>query len=252
MLFVTAMRQASDETKGLEIGAVDYITNPISPAIVEARVKVQIERKEAVEAIAAAHARINHILASSPAVLYSFEATGNNNATFVSENIKDLLGYEPGEYLGDRNFWEERLHPDDAPDVASGWMGHLLKEGHHINEYRFCHKDGSYRWVHDELRVIYDDANKPIEIVGSWSDITARKQAEAEVDAGHARINHILASSPSVLYSFDATGDNKPTFVSENIREVFGYDPSDYLENLNFVPDHIHPDDAARVKASFS
>ena len=58
VIFVTAMGQESDETKGLEMGAVDYITKPISPAIVEARVRVQIERKEAEEAVAAAHARI--------------------------------------------------------------------------------------------------------------------------------------------------------------------------------------------------
>jgi PleD family two-component response regulator len=49
VIFVTAMGQENDETKGLEMGAVDYITKPISPAIVEARVKVQIERKEAEE-----------------------------------------------------------------------------------------------------------------------------------------------------------------------------------------------------------
>jgi len=214
--------------------------------------RLELEAKKAEVAITAAHARLNHILAFSPTVVYSFEATGNYNATFVSENIKDLLGYEPGEYLGDRNFWEERLHPDDAPNVASGWMGHLLKEGHHINEYRFRHKDGSYHWVHDELRVIYDDANKPVEIVGSWSDITARKEAEAEVDAGHARLNHILASSPSVLYSFEAKGDNNPTFVSENVREVFGYEPSEYLEDRNFVLNRIHPDDAARIGGDLS
>jgi len=49
VIFVTAMGQESDETKGLEMGAVDYITKPISPAIVEARVKVLIERKETEE-----------------------------------------------------------------------------------------------------------------------------------------------------------------------------------------------------------
>jgi len=200
----------------------------------------------------AAHARINHILASSPAVLYSFEATGNNNATFVSENIKDLLGYEPEEYLDDRNFWVERIHPDDASNVRSGWMGHLLKVGHHVNEYRFRHKDGSYRWVNDELRVVHDEAGKPVEIIGSWSDITVRKEAEAKVNAGHARLNHILASSPAVLYSFEATGDNNPTFVSENIREVFGYEPFEYLNDQNFVPDRIHPDDTTRIEANLS
>jgi len=67
-----------------------------------------------------------------------------------------------------------------------------------------------------------------------------------------ARINHILASSPAVLYSFAATGDNAPTFISENVREVLGYEPSEYLEDRNFVPNRIHPDDAARVKGGLS
>ena len=42
IIFVTAMGQESDETRGLSAGAVDYITKPISPAIVEARVETQM------------------------------------------------------------------------------------------------------------------------------------------------------------------------------------------------------------------
>jgi len=46
IVFVTAKSDETDETKGLEIGAVDYITKPISPAIVKARVKNHLELKE--------------------------------------------------------------------------------------------------------------------------------------------------------------------------------------------------------------
>jgi PAS domain S-box-containing protein len=121
-----------------------------------------------------------------------------------------------------------------------------------VNEYRFRRKDGSYCWIHDELRVIYDDAGKPLEIVGSLSDINQRKAAEADVTAAFARLNHILASSPTVLYSFSATGENNPTFISDNVREVLGYEPGEYLQDRNFVPSRIHPDDAARVRDDLS
>ena len=43
------MNEVEDETKGLEVGAIDYITKPISPAIVKARVKNHLELKEARE-----------------------------------------------------------------------------------------------------------------------------------------------------------------------------------------------------------
>jgi len=49
IIFITAMSEAEDETKGLELGAVDYITKPISPPVVLARVKSHLELKQARE-----------------------------------------------------------------------------------------------------------------------------------------------------------------------------------------------------------
>ncbi|MFT5132816.1 MAG: PAS domain S-box-containing protein, partial [Gammaproteobacteria bacterium] len=209
------------------------------------------ERKKAEAVVAAAQARTDHILSSSSAVLYSFAATGDNSPTFVSENLREVFGYEPSEYLEDRNFVPSRIHPEDSKDLESGFAA-LFKEGRLVNEYRFRHKDGSYRWVHDELRIIYDEAGKPMEAVGCWSDITARKEAELAATATHARLNHILACSPAVLYSFAATGDNRSTFISDNVRKIFGYEPSEYLEEPKFVPDRIHPDDATRIGVDLS
>jgi len=45
IIFVTAKSDESDETKGLEMGAVDYITKPFSPPIVQARVKTHLTLK---------------------------------------------------------------------------------------------------------------------------------------------------------------------------------------------------------------
>jgi len=118
------------------------------------------EAKQAEAAIAAAHARINHVLVSSPAVLYSFEAAGTNNPTFVSENLRDVFGYEPSEYLQDRKFVPNRIHPDDAARIRRD-LSRLFKEGYLINEYRFRRKDGSYCWVSDQLKVIYEAGKAP-------------------------------------------------------------------------------------------
>ncbi len=49
VIFVTSMSEVEDETKGLDVGAIDYITKPISPAIVKARIKNHLELKEARE-----------------------------------------------------------------------------------------------------------------------------------------------------------------------------------------------------------
>jgi PAS domain-containing protein len=91
-----------------------------------------------------------------------------------------------------------------------------------------------------------------LEIVGSWSDIAARKSAEEEKAEAHARLSQLLASSPAVIYSYKATGDFAPTFVSQNIRDWLGYEPQQYLEHPDFWRRCVHPDELAAVEAERS
>ena len=117
------------------------------------------------------------MLSASPAVIYSFKATDDFAPTFVSDNIVDVFGYSPAEYLENPSFWRDRVHPDDLARVEDA-ISSFFQNGVHAVEYRFRRKDGSYCWVNDEQHLIRGVDGQPSEIVGSWSDITARRAAE--------------------------------------------------------------------------
>ena len=227
--------------------AAAVIEQAITNATRERQTRVRRQLK-AVEA--AAQERLARLLSSSPAVIYSFKATGNFAPTFVSDNIIAVFGYAPAEYLEDPSFWRERVHPDDLPRVDDA-ISAFFQNGVQAVEYRFRRKDGSYCWVNDEQRLIRGVGGKPLEIVGSWSDITARKAAEEARAAAHRRLSELLTSSPAVIYSYKATGDFAPSFVSENIRDWLGYEPREYLEDADFWRRCVHPDHLAAVEAEF-
>lgn len=63
IIFISAMSEVSDETKGFELGAVDYITKPISPAVVLARVNTHLVLQEAKELIKQQIKRMEYELA---------------------------------------------------------------------------------------------------------------------------------------------------------------------------------------------
>jgi adenylate cyclase len=174
------------------------------------------EQKRLVDLEASMQERLTRLLDASPAVIYSFQAKGDFAPIFVSANIEKLLGYAPLDYLDNPNFWRERVHPDDLPRVEAE-VGELFKNGKHSLEYRFRRQDGSYCWVNDAQHMVHDEKGNPLEIVGSWSDSSDRKRAEEAEDALQARVAVLLESAPAVIYSFKATGDYAPTFVSENI-----------------------------------
>ncbi len=63
VIFITALDQADHETKGLELGAVDYITKPFNPAIVRLRVKNHLELKKHRDGLALRNAELQEALA---------------------------------------------------------------------------------------------------------------------------------------------------------------------------------------------
>jgi adenylate cyclase len=208
-------------------------------------------RRQAEEAAAAANERVQHLLARSPAVIYAFEASGDYKPTFISQNIKDLLGYEREEYLQSPDFWRSRVHPADLARIEKGYT-RLFEEGRLSNEYRFRKKDGNYSWISDDLQLIRNAVGDPLEVIGAWNDITARKQLSEVLVAAQDRLVRLLSSAPAVIYSYKASGDFAPIIISENIKNVLGYEPSEYLQNADFWRSRVHPDDLARVEAESS
>lgn len=181
-------------------------------------------------------------------MIYSFKAKDDYAPTFVSENIKRLLGYCPEKYLEHADFWRNNVHPEDIASVEAE-QAKLFKKGRHTAEYRFRKRNGNYIWVSDEQYLLRGDDGEPAEIVGSWSNISARKQAEQVENASRARFDLLLHGAPAVDYSFEARGDYAPTFVSDNIKRVLGYDPDEYLKDPDFWRARVHPEDLAAVEA---
>ncbi|MEZ5445764.1 MAG: GAF domain-containing protein [Gammaproteobacteria bacterium] len=139
----------------------------------------ELAAHEGVEAeLEQTRARLQHVLAVSPAITYSTEAAGDFACTFVSESCVEIMGYAPQEVLDDPDFWTTHLHPQDARHVLAE-LAQLIEHGGGSVEYRFRHRDGHYRWFQDTFKVIEDDCGTPFEIVGSWADITERKMAES-------------------------------------------------------------------------
>ena len=113
VIFVTAMDSSEDEQRGLELGAVDYITKPINLAIVLARVRTHLEAKQARDMLKKFNQQLvyqvkegKHALEQAQLQLMQSEkmasigqlAAGvaheiNNPVGFVSSNLGSLTDY---------------------------------------------------------------------------------------------------------------------------------------------------------------
>jgi PAS domain S-box-containing protein len=136
-------------------------------------------QRESERNLAVAHARLRHLLTASPTVLYVVPFTDGrpaDQAAWVSDNVARVLGTTPASFLAP-GWWRANVHPDDQDGVFAG-TDRLREENHQINEYRVRRGDGGWRWVSDDHRLIRNADGEPVEIIGAWTDVTERREAE--------------------------------------------------------------------------
>ncbi len=138
------------------------------------------DRMNAQESLRKNGERMKHLLSSNPAVIYTSDVVPPFKWTFLSDNISTLTGFWSSEFLNTSHFWAEHLHPEDKLSAISA-IESTLVQGHNVMEYRFLCKDGSYIWIMDETKLIYDGHGNPIEMIGYFVDITNRKKADREL-----------------------------------------------------------------------
>jgi PAS domain S-box-containing protein len=138
------------------------------------------ERKRLDAALRTSQARLAHLLARAPTVVYTARAEGDFAATYYSPNLPALLGWQPLNFVADSSFWLNHVHPDDR-DAVLHEMAALPTRDELVLEYRFEHADGRWRWMRDQVSVQRDEQGAATELVGAWIDITERREAEEQV-----------------------------------------------------------------------
>ncbi|WP_194791710.1 ATP-binding protein [Pseudomonas sp. UFMG81] len=165
----------------------------------------------------AARARLENLIASSPAVIYVQACVdGALHSTFFSASLGPLLGWPAdGELARQPGL---AVHPDDRPL----WLERtrcLLREGQVRCRYRLRDQLGGYHWMLDEARLLRDDLGQPQEVVGLWLDVSEATEAAERTRQSEERYRLLVEDSPAMICRY------RP-----DLTLVFGNRPlADYL-----------------------
>ncbi|MEK1836722.1 MAG: ATP-binding protein, partial [Pseudomonas sp.] len=146
---------------------------------------------------AAAHARLDNLIASSPAVIYVQRyVEGALQPTFFSDSLLPLLGWSLADCAA--GALVERVHPEDR-DGYFERTRQLFREGSVRARYRLRDSRGDYHWLLDEAKLLRDDLGLPVEAVGLWLDVTEATLAAEQVKQSEERYRILVEDSPAMI-----------------------------------------------------
>jgi two-component system, cell cycle sensor histidine kinase and response regulator CckA len=218
VIMVTARAEPDAVMRTFEAGADDYVAKPFRTVELLARIESRLRARRSEEASAAAEARLRHLVAHTPVVIRTCRPTPPYAPTFVSENVEAQLGHPSSCFLEEPDFWLTNLHPDDRALVEEQLSA--VRGGERaVLEYRFRHSSGQYRWMRDEVMLL-ERAGQPVELVGSWTDVTERIGALLQLRRNAEQLRAVASGAVAVNAALSV--DHAVQVVTEQAREIVG------------------------------
>ncbi|MFN0075017.1 MAG: PAS domain-containing protein [Prosthecobacter sp.] len=138
------------------------------------------EQKESIQALAQSEERFALAVRGTNDGIWDWDV--RTGEVFFSPPWKNMIGYEDDELDNVFATFEKLLHPEDHDRVMATLNDYLeSRTQRYAVEFRFRHKDGSWRWILARGRSLRDEDGKPYRMAGSHTDVTERKHDEEEL-----------------------------------------------------------------------
>jgi two-component sensor histidine kinase/DNA-binding response OmpR family regulator len=223
MIFISAIHLSeSDFLRGYEAGAVDYVSVPVVPELLRAKVRVfaELHRKtrqleslnreleqRVAERTAALEASAEQLrkseqgrsLALAAGNMGSWDFDPQTGVRSWDQGQRHIFGIEDAAFVPSLEKFYDAIYPDDRPQLRQA-LGVLSAENGSCDcEARIVRPNGEMRWCHFAVAASYDGAGLLTRMSGVTTDITERKEAETRQVLLAREVDHRARNALAVV-----------------------------------------------------
>lgn len=216
---IVVLSHRADEAmaeQAVRLGAQDYLVKGQSDGMLLRAMRYAIGRMEGERNLRISEARWSAVLDAVGDGVWDWDIAANT--IFFSSRCKEMLGYTKTDNIDTPDMWPRQIHVEDISAATISLQAHLDGASPtYTSEHRLLRHDGTYIWVLARGMVINRDAGgAPQRMVGTYTDVSARREADQQLhllDASLAHINDVViitsaqesdAPYPRIVYVNDA------------------------------------------------
>lgn len=191
ILLVTGLDDSDSIDHAYDVGATDFITKPITWALLGHHVHYILRAARTVEDLAESQKRLAH--AQAIAQLGNWQRNFTTDKIFWSDEVFTILEVDKAHYIPNKNTFTETIHPDDQECVRTTVLEAAKNHTTYTIEYRLCLLNGKEKVIHEQGEATYDAVSQHLVLTGTIQDITERKQVENELSQYRDNLENIVA-----------------------------------------------------------
>jgi PAS domain S-box-containing protein len=215
--------------KNYELEAANLELSSLNEELTTANEKLEIASnviaRQAALLVKQSEDKLNNILATIQDVVWS-SYFANRELNFINQAAIQVLGYSPEELYQDGHILEGMVYSEDKKLVETAFK-ELIANKYIQAEYRIVHRSGEIRWITNRVWLKTDESGQPSVMDGVITDITDRKNYEAELQKRERLFSSLIDSQTNYLVRIDIAG--RYTFANQQFLKELGYHPEELI-----------------------
>jgi PAS domain S-box-containing protein len=182
----------------VEVIALPVLTiHPLATLVLGLTLVARLRGLTQERAFAEQEERLRLLAENTHDVVYRYELSPPR-FSYISPSVTRLIGFTPEEHYADPALGRRLVVPEDLPRLESLLSSPGSGGGPIIVRWR--HRDGRIVWTEQIIRVIRDPAGKPVALVGSARDVSAREEATARLREREEAYRRLFEAHPRPLW----------------------------------------------------
>lgn len=217
ILFLTVHNDLEILERVFSAGADDFVNKPIVGPELVTRIINRLERIKLLRRMAQTQQKLEQgaesaqsvavLRASEERLRWALEAACmgswdwdlTTNKIIWSEGHEQLFGLAPGKFDGKLETFNACVLPEDRAALTQIVNVARQEQKEYCHEFRVLWQDGSIHWIEGKGRFFYNKTGEPVRMLGTVRDISARKQAEVELNKSKAGLELRVAERTAEL-----------------------------------------------------
>lgn len=256
IIFISAIHLTDlDRVKGYERGAVDYISVPVNPELLRARVSVFIDLHRASRQLERLNLELESRVRERTLELQQSEtqfrtlANSIPQLTWMADPAGSILWYSDRwyEYTGltkeetNGSTWKSHVAPENRSVVFEAWDASIAAGRPFEMEFRLRGADGVYRWFLTQVTPIHDANGAIKHWFGARTNIHEQREIRRALEETKERL--VLAQKVARCGAFDFNAVTGVNFWSEELEQIYGFVPGTFPKTYQAWIDLVLPED---------